>query len=246
MARPQRVLPRRRAGAPLTPLGRQETWEDSPEDYPETPPYKCWNRHDNYDAEASPAAAWVDIITDPQEAARMRSADEKAVPGVLASGMSWRQYHVRESGGELRINVRFLHPGMTAVMLSVLAIFWSVVFFTKGARWELLAVMVFTSCFAWLIGFGKSSVSLKPGLLVSGSGPIPFDRHTENPSEIEDLSCTLVRTPAGRGGTSERYSVLARTRRGSQKPVTVLYGFMREEDAREVARLLTSRLNSIR
>jgi predicted dithiol-disulfide oxidoreductase (DUF899 family) len=27
----------------ITPLGRQETWEDSPEDYPQTPPYKGWN-----------------------------------------------------------------------------------------------------------------------------------------------------------------------------------------------------------
>ena len=33
----------------LTPLGRQETWEDSPEGYPQTPPYKWWNWHDNYD-----------------------------------------------------------------------------------------------------------------------------------------------------------------------------------------------------
>ena len=38
----------------ITPLGRQETWEDSPEGYPQTAPYKWWNWHDNYDAEASP------------------------------------------------------------------------------------------------------------------------------------------------------------------------------------------------
>ena len=94
--------------------------------------------------------------------------------------------------------------------------------------------------------FGKTSVSLKPGLLVSCSRPIPFDRHTENPSEIEDLSYTLVRTATGRGGTVERYAVMARTRQSGHKPVTVLYGFIREDDAREVARLLTSRLNSIR
>src|SRR4051812_15501014 len=36
-----------------TPLGRQETWEDSPEGYPQSPPYKWWNWHDNYAAEAS-------------------------------------------------------------------------------------------------------------------------------------------------------------------------------------------------
>lgn len=33
----------------LTPLGRQETWEDSPEGYPQTPPYEWWRRHDEYD-----------------------------------------------------------------------------------------------------------------------------------------------------------------------------------------------------
>ena len=33
-----------------TPLGRQETWEDSPEGYPQTPPYQWWNWHDDYAA----------------------------------------------------------------------------------------------------------------------------------------------------------------------------------------------------
>ncbi len=34
----------------LTPLGRQETWEDSPEGYPQTPPYEWWRRHDEYES----------------------------------------------------------------------------------------------------------------------------------------------------------------------------------------------------
>lgn len=33
----------------LTPLGRQETWEDSPEGWPQTAPYQWWRRHDEYD-----------------------------------------------------------------------------------------------------------------------------------------------------------------------------------------------------
>jgi predicted dithiol-disulfide oxidoreductase (DUF899 family) len=33
----------------MTALGRQEAWEDSPEGYPQTPPYQWWNYHDNYD-----------------------------------------------------------------------------------------------------------------------------------------------------------------------------------------------------
>jgi predicted dithiol-disulfide oxidoreductase (DUF899 family) len=32
----------------LTPLGRQETWEDSPAGYPQTKPYEWWRRHDEY------------------------------------------------------------------------------------------------------------------------------------------------------------------------------------------------------
>jgi predicted dithiol-disulfide oxidoreductase (DUF899 family) len=32
-----------------TPLGRQETWEDSPEGWPQTPPYEWWRRHDEYE-----------------------------------------------------------------------------------------------------------------------------------------------------------------------------------------------------
>jgi predicted dithiol-disulfide oxidoreductase (DUF899 family) len=32
----------------LTPLGRQETWEDSPPGYPQTAPYEWWRRHDEY------------------------------------------------------------------------------------------------------------------------------------------------------------------------------------------------------
>jgi predicted dithiol-disulfide oxidoreductase (DUF899 family) len=32
----------------ITALGRQEEWEDSPEGYPQTPPYDWWRRHDEY------------------------------------------------------------------------------------------------------------------------------------------------------------------------------------------------------
>ncbi len=34
----------------ITPLGRQEKWEDSPEGYPQTDPYGWWNYHDRYEA----------------------------------------------------------------------------------------------------------------------------------------------------------------------------------------------------
>jgi predicted dithiol-disulfide oxidoreductase (DUF899 family) len=32
----------------ITALGRQEKWEDSPEGYPQTPPYRWWHLHDEY------------------------------------------------------------------------------------------------------------------------------------------------------------------------------------------------------
>lgn len=34
----------------LTPLGRQEVWEDSPAGYPQSQPYQWWRLHDEYDA----------------------------------------------------------------------------------------------------------------------------------------------------------------------------------------------------
>jgi len=33
----------------ITPLGRQELWEDSPEGYPQGPPYEWWDYHDQYE-----------------------------------------------------------------------------------------------------------------------------------------------------------------------------------------------------
>lgn len=45
----------------ITPLGRQEVWEDSPEGYPQTPTYKWWNWKDSYEANAAPDARWVEV-----------------------------------------------------------------------------------------------------------------------------------------------------------------------------------------
>ena len=36
----------------LTPLGRQEEWEDSPEGHPQTPAYRWWRLHDEYEPSA--------------------------------------------------------------------------------------------------------------------------------------------------------------------------------------------------
>jgi predicted dithiol-disulfide oxidoreductase (DUF899 family) len=36
----------------VTPLGRQEVWEDSPQGWPQSPPYQWWRRHDEYGNQA--------------------------------------------------------------------------------------------------------------------------------------------------------------------------------------------------
>ena len=61
----------------VTPLGRQEIWEDSPEGYPQTPPYNWWNWHDNYDAGAAPDKKWVEV-SDAGEAA-FRDAETRSM-----------------------------------------------------------------------------------------------------------------------------------------------------------------------
>ena len=62
----------------LTPLGRQETWEVSPEGYPQDPPYKWWNWHDEYDAGAEPDQKWADITDAGVAAFRDTDAPVKA------------------------------------------------------------------------------------------------------------------------------------------------------------------------
>ena len=52
----------------ITPLGRQEVWEDLPEGYPQSPTYKWWNWHDSYVADAAPDKKWVEV-SDAGEAA---------------------------------------------------------------------------------------------------------------------------------------------------------------------------------
>lgn len=52
----------------MTALGRQESWEDSPEGYPQTRPYKWWNWSDCYVAGEAPDPKWVQV-SDAGEAA---------------------------------------------------------------------------------------------------------------------------------------------------------------------------------
>jgi predicted dithiol-disulfide oxidoreductase (DUF899 family) len=46
----------------MTALGRQEEWEDSPEGYPQTAPYKWWNWHDEYATSVGPDSGWAKVV----------------------------------------------------------------------------------------------------------------------------------------------------------------------------------------
>lgn len=43
----------------MTPLGRQEAWEESPEGFPQGRPYTWWNWNDSYVPNAAPDPDWV-------------------------------------------------------------------------------------------------------------------------------------------------------------------------------------------
>jgi predicted dithiol-disulfide oxidoreductase (DUF899 family) len=58
----------------LTALGRQELWEDSPEGYPQSRPYKWWNWHELYVPGAAVDPEW-DRVSEAGEAA-FRKQDE--------------------------------------------------------------------------------------------------------------------------------------------------------------------------
>ena len=58
----------------MTALGRQETWEDSPEGYPQSRPYKWWNWHDSYVPGAAPDQRWVEVSDAGEAAFRNREA----------------------------------------------------------------------------------------------------------------------------------------------------------------------------
>src|SRR3954470_7559206 len=62
----------------ITPLGRQEVWEDSPEGYPQTPTYKWWNWNDSYVADEAPDKKWVEVTDAGEKAFRDESAAAKS------------------------------------------------------------------------------------------------------------------------------------------------------------------------
>ena len=58
----------------MTALGRQEEWEDSPEGYPQSRPYKWWNWNESYVPNAAPDPKWVEVSDAGEAAFRKRDA----------------------------------------------------------------------------------------------------------------------------------------------------------------------------
>ena len=62
----------------ITALGRQETWEDSPEGYPQTPPYEWWDWHDEYGDTPASDDAWVRRVVASGQSRHHGAADDTA------------------------------------------------------------------------------------------------------------------------------------------------------------------------
>jgi predicted dithiol-disulfide oxidoreductase (DUF899 family) len=59
----------------LSALGRQETWEDSPEGYPQSGAYEWWRRHDEYVTDADP---WEGTLEERVAAMKERATSKNA------------------------------------------------------------------------------------------------------------------------------------------------------------------------
>lgn len=59
----------------ITPLGRQEVWEDSPEGYPQTPTYKWWNWNDSYHGNGELDRKWLEVSEAGEKAFRNDGAE---------------------------------------------------------------------------------------------------------------------------------------------------------------------------
>ena len=67
----------------MTALGRQEQWEDSPEGYPQTRPYKWWNWHDSYEPGAKIDPEW-DKVSEAGEAEFRKKDDDRSAQRTRA------------------------------------------------------------------------------------------------------------------------------------------------------------------
>jgi predicted dithiol-disulfide oxidoreductase (DUF899 family) len=69
----------------ITALGRQEEWEDSPEGYPQEPPYQWWNWNDEY-GDAEVPAEWLAKVELPGARSGGRVASKPADTSTADTG----------------------------------------------------------------------------------------------------------------------------------------------------------------
>jgi len=158
-----------------------------------------------------------------------------------------QRFRIYDQPDRLRISVPFLSLPLRIILLAGVFGLLGLLFIIRGPVPGLLVLTVVTGYFALVIGLNSNILTVERGRLRSRYGPIPIPgpRRTLDSSDILQVQSTLVRAAAGRGGRYERYALLACTRYG-RKPVVLLEGFLREEDAAVAADILIRRLNLIR
>jgi predicted dithiol-disulfide oxidoreductase (DUF899 family) len=75
----------------LTPLGRQELWEDSPEGVLQPPPYQWWRKHDEYEENLN-TCSWRQPIT--------RRSGNPGSNSITSSRYSVHKNERQEGGGQ--------------------------------------------------------------------------------------------------------------------------------------------------
>jgi hypothetical protein len=88
----------------ITALGRQEEWEDSPEGYPQTPPYEWWIWHDDRASQVTsrwaaiglvaghnPRQSWGHVHITVDNLSRFDSGDLRALAPLACRGWATRR-----------------------------------------------------------------------------------------------------------------------------------------------------------
>ena len=97
----------------ITPLGRQEEWEDLPEGYPQTQTYKWWNWHDSYVEGAAPDKRWVEVSDAGEAAFRQAVREREAVSQACHSNAAGAVRCDDEGAAVTRCVVRWLSLAAT-------------------------------------------------------------------------------------------------------------------------------------
>jgi hypothetical protein len=157
-----------------------------------------------------------------------------------------RDCDIIEGPHELIIRVRWISRVLGTILLSTIFPFFVFLIWVKDENPVYIVLVVLLSYPALLIGLNWYGLRVTPDVLRMTVGPIPFFGRSRSlaASDIREVSWRMTRTPIGRGGVAERFSLLVRTQQ-SPTPVTLLDA-PRESDIRAVAVTLVEWLNARR